>query len=131
MTLTCWEKITIVIVAAVGLRIFVKLSSVLWRKLIAPGLGLGLNVATQGRWAVVTGATDGIGKAYAEALASRGLDVLLVSRSQDKLDQVAIEIKQRFGVEVRTLEADLTQGQTVYSKIATSVEELEVGFPDE
>uniref|UniRef100_A0A8C1HU28 3-ketoacyl-CoA reductase n=1 Tax=Cyprinus carpio carpio TaxID=630221 RepID=A0A8C1HU28_CYPCA len=42
-----------------------------------------------GKWAVVTGATDGIGKSYAEELARRGFSMMLISRSQEKLDDVA------------------------------------------
>ncbi|XP_044516494.1 inactive hydroxysteroid dehydrogenase-like protein 1 isoform X2 [Gracilinanus agilis] len=38
-----------------------------------------------GRWAVVSGATDGIGKAYAEELASRGLSIVLISQNEEKL----------------------------------------------
>ena len=38
-----------------------------------------------GGWALVTGATDGIGRAYADVLASKGLDVVIVSRSEEKL----------------------------------------------
>ncbi len=41
---------------------------------------------------VVTGATDGIGKAYAEELASQGVNVVLISRSPYKLQNVAAEI---------------------------------------
>jgi len=41
---------------------------------------------------VVTGATDGIGKAYAVELARRGMDVVLISRSLEKLEAVAQEI---------------------------------------
>lgn len=114
------------VLSAVGLRLFIRLASLAWKKFIAPTLGLGIDVTSQGRWAVVTGATDGLGKAYAEALAAKGLDVLLISRSLTKLQNVAENIKQRFGNEVRILEADLTQGQPVYAKIATSIEELEV-----
>ena len=40
----------------------------------------------------ITGATDGIGRAYTEALAARGLDVILISRNPDKLNSVAKEI---------------------------------------
>ena len=43
-------------------------------------LGSSVNVAKLGEWAVVTGSTDGIGKAYANALASKGLNIVLVSR---------------------------------------------------
>ncbi|XP_078699302.1 very-long-chain 3-oxoacyl-CoA reductase-like isoform X3 [Branchiostoma floridae x Branchiostoma belcheri] len=51
-----------------------------------------------GRWAVVTGSTDGIGKAYAEQLAARGLNIVLISRSKDKLEAVAAEIVNNVGM---------------------------------
>uniref|UniRef100_A0A2I3H5E4 17beta-estradiol 17-dehydrogenase n=1 Tax=Nomascus leucogenys TaxID=61853 RepID=A0A2I3H5E4_NOMLE len=57
---------------------------------VGPGLG---------EWAVVTGSTDAIGKSYAEELAKRGMMVVLISRLQDKLDQVSREIKEKFKVE--------------------------------
>ena len=41
---------------------------------------------------VVTGATDGIGKAYANELAKKGANIVLISRSQEKLDATATEI---------------------------------------
>ena len=42
-----------------------------------------------GRWALIVGASDGLGAAFARALADRGLDVLLVARRQALLDDVA------------------------------------------
>ena len=126
MTLSCWDKISLVVLAALGLRILIRSSVLAWKKLIAPALGFGVDVVTQGKWAVVTGATDGLGKAYAEALAARGLDIVLVSRSLSKLETVAAEIKKTYGVETRVIEADLTEGQVVYAKIAKAIEELEV-----
>lgn len=45
-----------------------------------------------GSWAVVTGATDGIGKAYAKEFARKGLNVFLISRSADKLKETKNEI---------------------------------------
>lgn len=45
-----------------------------------------------GPWAIVTGATDGIGKEYARELARLGLNVILMSRSLEKLTRVAQEI---------------------------------------
>ncbi|KZC03847.1 PREDICTED: very-long-chain 3-oxoacyl-CoA reductase-B-like [Dufourea novaeangliae] len=126
MTLTCWEKISLVALAAIGLRILIKASVLVWRKLMAPSFGFGVNLITQGRWAVVTGGTSGIGKAYAEQLARKGLDIVLISRSLTKLEEVAAEIKQRYSVKVRVVEADLTEGQTVYTKIAKATEELEI-----
>ena len=45
---------------------------------------------------VVTGCTDGIGKAYAQELARRGLNIVLVSRSAEKLKNTAEEIGNQF-----------------------------------
>ena len=45
-----------------------------------------------GPWAIITGATDGIGKEYARELARLGLNIILMSRSIDKLTKVAQEI---------------------------------------
>ena len=56
-----------------------------------------------GEWAVITGCTQGIGKCYAEELAQRGMNIVLVSRSQSKLDDVAKEISKKYGtINVRT-----------------------------
>lgn len=52
--------------------------------------------ANQGAWAVVTGATDGIGKAYALELARRRFNVFLISRTEAKLREVAQEICMYF-----------------------------------
>lgn len=45
---------------------------------------------------MVTGATDGIGKAYAKQLAQQGVNIVLVSRTQSKLESVAAEIGKLF-----------------------------------
>ncbi|XP_069623547.1 very-long-chain 3-oxoacyl-CoA reductase-B-like isoform X3 [Ranitomeya imitator] len=51
-----------------------------------------------GGWAVVTGATDGIGKSYAEELAKRGFDIVLISRTLEKLKNVAKGIVNNVGM---------------------------------
>ncbi|KAI3795120.1 hypothetical protein L1987_37765 [Smallanthus sonchifolius] len=50
------------------------------------------NLKNYGSWALVTGATDGIGKAFAFQLAQKGLDLILVSRNLSKLNEVSDEI---------------------------------------
>jgi 17beta-estradiol 17-dehydrogenase / very-long-chain 3-oxoacyl-CoA reductase len=69
----------------------------------------GKNVLEYGKWAVVTGATAGIGKGFAEELAARGMNVVLISRSIDKLNDVAKEIEQKYKVATKVFAADFTK----------------------
>jgi short-subunit dehydrogenase len=59
--------------------------------------------------ALVTGASAGIGAAFAKIYASHGYDVALTARRQDRLDRFADEIRLRHGVEVLTVAADLAE----------------------
>lgn len=63
--------------------------------------------------AIVTGASSGIGKVYAERLAARGYDLVLVARRQDRLQHIAGELQQQFPVSARALAADLTTAEGV------------------
>ena len=59
------------------------------------------------RYAMITGASSGLGLALAEALARRGRNLILVARQRDALEAIAIEFTQRFGVEVLFRACDL------------------------
>ncbi|MGX5217900.1 SDR family NAD(P)-dependent oxidoreductase [Pseudomonas segetis] len=61
------------------------------------------------RYALVTGATSGIGLALAEALARRGRNLLLVARHREALEAIAAELAQRFSVEVLIRACDLSK----------------------
>lgn len=60
------------------------------------------------KWAVVTGPTAGIGAAYAKLLASKGFNLVLVSRDLKRLGQTAADLTAQHGVETQVLSADLT-----------------------
>ncbi len=60
-----------------------------------------------GKWCLVAGAAEGLGKAYARAVAEKGMGVILVDQNRDLLDLVADELEQVFSVPTRRLHIDL------------------------
>lgn len=67
----------------------------------------------QGKTALITGASSGIGKAFAHALAKRGSNLVLVARSEDLLHALAQELTRLHGVQVSVLAADLRREEAV------------------
>ncbi|TDE08955.1 SDR family NAD(P)-dependent oxidoreductase [Jiangella asiatica] len=72
--------------------------------------------------ALVTGATAGIGRAFARALAARGHDVVLVARDADRLLSVAAELRGAYGVGAEVLPADLAGDTEAVEKRLRSTE---------
>ncbi|XP_076030571.1 inactive hydroxysteroid dehydrogenase-like protein 1 [Oratosquilla oratoria] len=85
-------------------------------------------VEKYGTWAVVTGSTDGIGKAYAHELAKNGMNIVLISRTQEKLEKVAKEIEEQHKVATAIVRADFSEGRPIYDNIAKSLEDKEIGI---
>ncbi len=75
------------------------------------------------RYALITGASSGIGKATALAFARSGINLALVSRSQSKLEAVATEVMQ-FGVQVKVYPIDLSVVDQVKQRVQTIVADL-------
>ncbi|MBB3048202.1 short-subunit dehydrogenase [Litorivivens lipolytica] len=84
-------------------------------------------VQTYGPWALVLGASEGVGSAFVEALAARQLNVALVSRRQSVLDEVAQGIQTRFGVQTRTIAMDLFDHNAM-EVLLGKIGDLEIGF---
>lgn len=80
-----------------------------------------------GPWALIIGASEGLGAAFADNCAARGLNVAIAARRQAPLDEVAKGLRDRHGVETRTIVADA--GAPNFEDIVRAgVEGLEVGF---
>lgn len=80
-----------------------------------------------GPWAVVTGASDGIGRAFAEYLAEEGLHLVLVARRETALTLLADELRCSHGVKCRVLSADLSDLFSVHP-VADATSDLDVGL---
>jgi len=80
-----------------------------------------------GPWAVVTGASDGIGRAFASELARAGVNLVLVARRGGVLTEVARDLEARFSVETAVVAADLASPAGV-DEVVERTRSLDVGL---
>jgi short-subunit dehydrogenase len=84
-------------------------------------------VESYGPWAVIAGASEGVGASFAAAVAKEGMHVVLLARRQGVLDEVASQIREESGVEARTVAVDLASPDAMET-VVDATRDLEVGL---
>lgn len=74
--------------------------------------------------AIITGASKGLGRVFAEALASVGADVVMTSRNQDEVEAAAGEVAEATGRKTLGLQIDVSQGDQVEEMVAQTLSKL-------
>lgn len=80
-----------------------------------------------GPWALVTGASSGIGKALAERLAEAGLHVILSARREEVLTQLATSLESKYGVDTMVVAVDLSEPEAA-NKVIAATASLDIGL---
>src|SRR5258707_1276062 len=80
-----------------------------------------------GPWALVTGASSGIGKEFARQIAASGINIVLVARREDLLKEVGVEFSKRYGVEHRVVVLDVS-GEDSIGRLASATNDLDIGL---
>jgi short-subunit dehydrogenase len=80
------------------------------------------------RTVLITGASAGIGAAYADRFARRGHDVVLVARDQARLDRLATRLRAEYGVAADVLPADLTDAGNLHRVESRLREDAAIGI---
>jgi short-subunit dehydrogenase len=86
-----------------------------------------VNADQFGPWAVVTGASSGIGRGFADQLAAAGINLVLVARRLAALESVGAELNRRYGVDFRTVGVDLSNPGAL-TPVAEATNDLDVGL---
>jgi len=87
-----------------------------------------VNFAQQyGPWAIVAGASEGLGAEYAHELAARGLNLILVARREELLQSLATQLSDRYRIRTKPLVLDLSSPDAA-ERIIHHTMDLEVGL---
>ena len=85
------------------------------------------NLKDYGGWALITGASAGIGREFARAIATQGVACVLVARRVERLKALAIELQDKHGVECRCVGLDLAAADAV-DRLVEAVADIPIGI---
>src|SRR5437773_8489361 len=85
-------------------------------------------LSAYGPWAVITGASSGIGRAFAEHCAADGLNLVLAARSTDRLDDLGRELTRAHGIDHRVVTVDLSRPGGATDLLLAACADLDVGL---
>jgi len=89
----------------------------------------GKNLKKYGSWAIVTGCTDGIGKAIVDEFAKKGLNIVLISRNPQKLEEQAKEIQTTYKVSTKTVVVDFGRSESsLFDPVRDAIKDLDIGI---
>ncbi|KAF2094285.1 NAD(P)-binding protein [Rhizodiscina lignyota] len=95
---------------------------------VLPGTSLS-KFGPKGSWVVITGASDGIGKEFALQLAQKGFNLVLVSRTASKLQDLSTEIKDKHGAESKVLAMDFSANRDKdYVALEKLIKDLDIAI---
>jgi len=80
-----------------------------------------------GEWALITGASSGIGSEYSKQLAAKELNVVMVARRSERLEALAEEIKRKYGVDTKIIVADLSTDAGI-QVVKDETQQLNIGL---
>ncbi|KAF9202793.1 hypothetical protein BGZ49_007078 [Haplosporangium sp. Z 27] len=125
------NAIAVAIFGAIGVTLVALKTLSFLKVLVDVFLRSGINLkkygAGRGGWAVITGATDGIGKEFAFQLAAKKLNIVLVSRTESKLKAISEELEQKYSIETKIHAMDFTKGDDGdYAALKQVLDSLEV-----
>lgn len=83
-----------------------------------------MNTGLTGKIAIVCAASEGLGRAAAEALAAEGCRLAICSRRQDAIDRVAADLRGHYGVDVLPVQADLRDAAQITSFVNATVKKF-------
>lgn len=80
-----------------------------------------------GPWALVTGASSGIGAEFVRQLAPSGVNFILAARRKERMQELSRDIKDKYGVEAKIIETDLST-ESGWQRVVSECENLEIGL---